>query len=306
MLTERIILPIMAFCVLAFCVSTRVTAQDYKGYKVGSYQGPVYNKTGGNTGKGTLQIRSIAPNGTVQAHLRDSDGLEGEGTLAGAINANGVLQLNGMMTAPSNGAQWQTALIAVILPSGQLRMGNRQTQGNTVEEESAMMVFTPTTAPARANPTQPVQALTGIGAAYGARNPRTCASTKAPVSGPLSAQQAVQYFICGKEGQFGDNYLYLVGDVRIEVGKGRPFLAKTDIISDADTDSPVYPIRGSWTEYQVRRISASGETRGKNCNVYLNRPASGLCYRTTFGDWSCKMVSEDYRHPDLNDVVPPR
>ena len=110
------------------------------------------------------------PNGAVQAHLRDSDGLEGEGTLAGAINANGVLQLSGTMTAPSNGSRWQSALIAVM-QNGQIKMGNKLTLGNTVEEETATMAFTPTTAPVRANPTQPVKALTGIGAKYGSRNP---------------------------------------------------------------------------------------------------------------------------------------
>lgn len=123
----------------------------------------------------------------MQAHLRDSDGLEGEGTLAGAINTNGVMQLTGVMTSPSNGSRWQSALIAVM-QNGQVRMGNTLTLGNTVEEETATMSFAPTTAPARVNTSQPVKALTGIGAAFGARNPRTCTSTKAPVSGPISAQ----------------------------------------------------------------------------------------------------------------------
>lgn len=122
--------------------NTSVFAQAYKGFNVGRYQGQVSNGGGKNTGKGTLDIRGISATGAVQAHIRDSDGLEGEGTLTGAINANGVMQLTGVMTAPSNGAQWQTALIAVILPSGELRMGNRQTQGSTVETETAVMTFT--------------------------------------------------------------------------------------------------------------------------------------------------------------------
>ncbi len=283
-------------------------AQDYKGYKVGSYQGPVYNKTGGNTGKGTLEIRSIAPNGTVQAHLRDSDGLEGEGQLAGAINANGVLQLNGMMTAPSNGAQWQTALIAVILPSGQLRMGNRQTQGNTVEEESAMMVFTPTTAPVRANTTQPVQALTGVGAAYGARNPRTCANTKAPVSGPLSAQQAMQYVICGYERESNIIYLSLnlLDNIKLELGSSRPYQPRTDSYPDIDVRSPIYPIRGSYTTYTIDKLYSNGENRGKNCDIYQNRPFTGVCYRTTFGDWSCGISAGGSGYPDIANTAPPR
>lgn len=157
----------------AFFQSASVFAQTYKGFSVGQYQGQAHNKTGGSYGKATLDIRRIGTDGTVQATLRDSDGLEGAGTLTGAINANGVMQLTGVMTSPSNGSRWQSALIAVI-NNGQLRMGNRLTLGNTVEEETATMAYANTTTPANVNTTQPVQALTGVGAAYGARNPRTC------------------------------------------------------------------------------------------------------------------------------------
>ena len=304
MLTERITLPIMALCLLAFCVSTRVTAQDYKGFKVGSYQGQVHNKTGGNTGKGTLEIRSIAPNGTVQAHLRDSDGLEGEGTLAGAIKTNGVMQLSGTMTSPSNGSRWQSALIAVI-NNGQLRMGNKLTLGNTVEDETATMAYTPTTAPVRANTTQSMKALTGIGAAYGSRNPRTCANTKAPASGPLSAQQAMQYFICRTEGEFME-MLSLVSDVKLEIGKGRPFQSGSDRFPEVDVTSPVYPIRGSFTGYSVGRLSTDQSNRGKNCYVTFNPNATGQCYRTTFGDWKCNMNDWSKSRFDQYHVAPPQ
>ena len=76
---------------ILFMVSTATFAQTYKGFSVGQYQGQAYNKTGGNTGKGTLDIRSIGANGSVQAYLRDSDGLEGEGAvLAGALSVLGA------------------------------------------------------------------------------------------------------------------------------------------------------------------------------------------------------------------------
>ena len=143
-------------------------------------------------------------------------------------------------------------------------------------------------------------------ATYGSRNPRTCANTKAPASGAISAQQAVQYFICGQEGLFGD-LLYLVGDVRIEVGKGRPFLSKTDILSNADTDSPVYPIRGSFVQYQVGKVSTYMQNAGKNCTSYAKRNASGVCYRTTFGDWQCKMVDLSNNDSDTRyNLAPPQ
>ena len=296
---------------LLWMLSTSVQAQDYRGFKVGSYQGQVHNKTGGNTGKGTLKVRSIAPDGTVQAHLRDSDGLEGEGLLTGAINANGVMQLTGVMTSPSNGSRWQSALIAVM-QNGQIRMGNTLTLGNTVEEETAMMAFTPTTAPVKANTTPPMKTLTGIGAAYGARNPRTCASTKAPVSGPLSAQQATQYVICGyeMEAQLVDLCLYLVDNIKLELGSSRPYQPRTDSFADIDVRSPIYPIRGSYTTYTINRLYTGPEPRwqntGKNCNISQNRLFTGVCYRTTFGDWSCVTSGVGSGHPDIANTAPPQ
>ena len=292
-------------CCLLLCQAGAVLAQGYKGFQVGRYEGQVYNKTGGHTGKGTLEIRQIGTNGTVQAHLRDSNGLEGEGTLAGNINTNGVMQLSGIMISPTNGSRWQSALIAVI-NNGQLRMGNTLTLGNTVEEETATMAFTPTTTPVRVNTTQPMNALTGIGAAYGARNPRTCANTKAPASGPISVQQAIQYFICGREHE-ESNYLYLVDQVQIQVGKGRPYLPNTDRMSDADLDSPVYPIQGSFMKYQIERLSELFPNNGKNCTSYANRNASGKCYRTSFGDWKCQMDDLSNNVADRRyDLAPPQ
>jgi hypothetical protein len=143
-------------------------------------------------------------------------------------------------------------------------------------------------------------------ALYGSRAPRTCANAKAPVKGPLTAAQAMQYFICGAEGTFGDN-LYLVDQVKIEVGKGRPFLSQTDMLTDADVSSLVYPVRGSYVQYQISRLSTVFPNKGKNCSVYPAPHASGLCYRTTFGDWTCKMI--DTSAPSMasqRDVAPPQ
>lgn len=64
-------------------------AQTYKGFQAGRYEGPVYNKTGNGYGKAQFDILSIAANGAVRVHLREYDGLEGEGTLTGAINGQG-------------------------------------------------------------------------------------------------------------------------------------------------------------------------------------------------------------------------
>ncbi|MDO7845839.1 hypothetical protein Q5H92_05685 [Hymenobacter sp. M29] len=143
-------------------------------------------------------------------------------------------------------------------------------------------------------------------ALYGSRGPRTCPSTKAPPKGPISANQAMQYFICGTEGLFGDD-LYLVGNVTLQIGKGRPFLPNTDMLPDADVSALVYPVRGSYVRYQISKISKVFPNAGKNCNVYPQPHASGLCYRTTFGDWVCKMI--DTSAPAMaiqNNVAPPQ
>ena len=287
--------------------ATTAFAQAYKGFNVGQYQGQVSNGWGKSFGKGTLDVRSISATGAGQAHIHYSDGLEGEGLLTGAINVNAVLHLNGTMTTPSNGAQWQPSLIAVVLPSGQFRMGARQTQGSTVETQTAMMTFisTAVTAPVvNANRLVPVQ--DHIQATYGSRSPRTCANTKAPVSGPISAKQAVQYFICGQEGVQGE-HLYLVDEVQIQVDKGGPYRPYSDRMSNADLGSPVYPIRGSFMLYQVSPVLTSLKNGGKNCTSYAKRNASGACYRSTSGDWQCKMTDVSDKALDIRyNVAPPQ
>jgi hypothetical protein len=141
---------------------------------------------------------------------------------------------------------------------------------------------------------------------YGSRAPRICANTKTPTSGPISNVQATQYFICGAEHTFGDN-LYLVDKVVVEVGKGRPFLPDTDRIPDGDANYPVYPIRGSYVQYIVDRLSTISPNAGKNCSVFPAPHASGLCYRTTYGNWVCTMI--DVMAPSVasqREIAPPQ
>ena len=300
-----------ALLTILFFQLTPVYAQTYKGFSVGQYQGQAYNKTGGSTGKATLEICRIGTDGAVQAYLRDSDGLEGAGTLTGSINTNGVMQLTGVMTSPSNGSRWQSALIAVV-QNGQLRMGNKLTLGNTVEEETATMVYANPTTPAPVNTTQPVQALTGVGAEYGARNPRTCVDKTIPQKGAPTAAQVVQQFICQTEGihtgaASGTQILHLVDNVRVQVAPPRPFRPNVDLIDDIRPGEPIYQIRGSYTKYNCDVIRADQANAGKNCQVYVHQNATGLCYRNTFGDWYCYM--SDFNHPvfpDQYDAAPPR
>ena len=133
-------------------------AQMYQGFRVGRYEGQVHNTTGNAYGKGQFDVLSISANGAVLAHLREYDGLEGEGDLKGTINPQGVMQLQGTLTSPSNGSAWQLAVIAVML-NGNLRLGNRLTLNGKLEEESATMAYAAASVPAPqpAQPAQPVQ-----------------------------------------------------------------------------------------------------------------------------------------------------
>ena len=85
--------------------------------------------------------------------------------------------------------------------------------------------------------------------------------------------------------------LTLLENVQVEIGKGRPFSPSADRYkSDADVNSPVYPIRGSYDMYICSPPVAPFRVIGNNCSVFGYSQATGACYRTTFGDWSCSMA----------------
>ena len=131
----------------------------------------------------------------------------------------------------------------------------------------------------------------GVGAKYATRDPQECSSTTEPAKGVLSPALAVKYFACNSEHEAG-GYLYLVENVKIDIGKGTPFLEldKGDRPSDADPKGLVHPIRGSLLKYQCGAISTYTRNEGKNCTVYEGPKATGICYRTSFGDWTCNMM----------------
>lgn len=143
----------------------------------------------------------------------------------------------------------------------------------------------------------------GIGAKYGSREPQTCADTKAPAKGAITAAQAAPYVICSQEGVQGD-LLYLVENVKVTVGGGRAYNSFSDsYATDIDTNALVYPIRGSYDKYQCHRVDA--DNAGKNCTLYRNPKAGGKCYKTTFRDWFCSMSddSNDINNREYN--LPP-
>ena len=127
----------------------------------------------------------------------------------------------------------------------------------------------------------------GIGAKYGSRDPQTCADTKSPAKGAITAAQAAKYVVCAQDGE-QSSLLYLIENVKVSVGGSRAYNSFSDSYATSiDTNAPVYPIRGSLDKYQCDKVSSDNAKR--NCTLYHEPKAEGKCYKTTFGDWYCSM-----------------
>ena len=149
-------------------------------------------------------------------------------------------------------------------------------------------------------------AQNGIGKKFGARDPRTCGSTKNPAQSGPSADQATKYFICGIEGINHFGSLKLVDAVTVEVGKGRPFNRNTDSTSDIDPSQTVFPIRGGFTMSICEERSRVTGDPNKNCLRETFTKNTGICYKDTFGDWHCELsYSPNFRETE-HSVPPPR
>jgi hypothetical protein len=153
----------------------------------------------------------------------------------------------------------------------------------------------------------PVFAQPGVGARYGARDPVNVASTKAPKHGAPTAAQARAYLISGLEHEKGSGTLaelYLTEDVKLEIGKGRPY-EHPEGGEDIDTKALVYPVRGSYTYYTCYPINVA-HPAGKNCKKVEFPNAAGICYKTTFGDWKVLMTDITTRKVVAGYFPPPK
>lgn len=145
---------------------------------------------------------------------------------------------------------------------------------------------------------------------YGSREPRTCEDTKAPAKGAITAALALKYLNCQMDYVSGGGDLYLVENVKVEVGGGIPYAAIMGqrSLSEIDVKHPVYPIRGSLLRYQCQNRLTAARLPDANCNTSNEPKATGYCYKTTFGDWRCYMNdpaannAANIRH----DVPPPK
>lgn len=142
------------------------------------------------------------------------------------------------------------------------------------------------------------------GKPYGTRDSKTCASRKEPVNSAPSAAQATAYFACTMEYLFGDK-LVLVENAKIEVGNSRRFLYTDSGLREVDPKYLIYPIRGSFDKYFCSPLSASLQKSAPNCFLSHPRNTTGVCYRTSFGDWKCEM-SDNTSIRDVETVFGPR
>ncbi len=157
----------------------------------------------------------------------------------------------------------------------------------------------------------PGQAQQGkAGTKYGTREPETCASTKEPAKGAPSPALVKRYLRCHVEGVGPGGKMYLIENVNVEVGKGTPFLQLSggQRPFGADPDGLVYAIRGSFTSYQCAVPSAIMNNFGKNCATFENKHATGECFRSAFGDWTCNMTDTNAINDPQNryNVAPPK
>ena len=134
---------------------------------------------------------------------------------------------------------------------------------------------------------------------YNTRAPRACAK----VTSPPSAAQATILVQCAMD-SLSATGLSLIQDVKLEMGSSRAFVYYTDAgLAGIDLNAKVYPLRGSYTGYFCSLSSTSLNPGGKNCLKSAVPVAQGWCWKSSFGDWSCKMQGGA---PDMINSVGPK
>ena len=119
---------------------------------------------------------------------------------------------------------------------------------------------------------------------YQARAPRKCS----PVTNPPSAATAAVLVQCTMEA-VTDTGLGLIQDVTIQVGKSRKFDNWGDLgLLNIDSTAMVSPLQGNYNGYFCNLISNMAPA-GKSCIKTVVTGAQGWCWKTSFGDYRCKM-----------------
>ncbi len=119
---------------------------------------------------------------------------------------------------------------------------------------------------------------------YQARGPRICTSVTKP---PLEWEATV-LVQCSMD-SVAPAGLTLVQDVQQDMGAAMPFRSSSDAgMAEIDSKAEVYPLRGSYVSYFCRAIG-DGVAAGQNCTKSVVADGAGWCWKTSFGDWRCKM-----------------
>ncbi|HTD28760.1 MAG TPA: hypothetical protein VK660_05175 [Xanthomonadaceae bacterium] len=131
---------------------------------------------------------------------------------------------------------------------------------------------------------------------YQARAPRKCAS----VTQQPSSAQATIMVQCSMDGLTATG-LGLIQDVKLEMGASRPFNNWSDLgLSGIDSNAKVVPLRGSYTGYFCGLVGTA--PAGHTCLKSVVPVAEGWCWRTSFGDYKCKMQGSA---PNMESGMPP-
>ena len=131
----------------------------------------------------------------------------------------------------------------------------------------------------------------GVGARYGSHNPRTCPAGSLSGGSAPTVTQATMSVVCNQEGPSIDQALILISEVTVQIGQGRSYTQSNMYnATDADVNAQVYPIRGSLKKYICSPLPPFCIfPAGQQCSMFPADPAAGLCYKNTFGDWTCTM-----------------
>jgi hypothetical protein len=120
----------------------------------------------------------------------------------------------------------------------------------------------------------------------------------------MTAALATKYLICSSEGVRSDNLYLIEGITTVEVGGSRPYNPKNDSVEDIDVTAPVYPLRfGSYKSYSCAAVYE--ENKGYNCSIYPYPNGTGVCRKTTFGDWSCTLDYQSVNRSEVENNMPP-
>ena len=146
----------------------------------------------------------------------------------------------------------------------------------------------------------------GVGRKFDTRDPLECSSVKKVTASMPSPGQIKDLVTCKAEGTGGGS-IYLMQNVNVEIGKSRPFSSWSDVGNqDIDNSQPVYPIRGTADKYQCQPPGGTPyPPKGKNCSVRMASPFKGICYKSTFGDWSCPVKDAENPLKGVQAGMPP-